>query len=429
MSVTPIFEKCNFSEPVSQLRVMEPGVKTEDSGVEEVEHVSNVSTLTTLDLPPEVMYLIFSFCDVSHLLSSVQYVCNRWHELLQAVHIWKGRRLEFGRDMPCHQLMNYLRCSPNIDAISYSYSSCHQFLPCLIRHCLNLSWLKLHGDFHVPFSVLKNLKNLEYLDLNLRWRLEKKQNKGHNLTGVSSISSLKTLIVRNFNYHERFVIECVENCPNLRHICMSKVETLEMYVDPERMEDATPSSKLKTVYVYGAQNVGRDLLKLVSMPQYRCLQNLVIKPNDYSDEDFINTLFCDKFPEMITLDIGYSNLISNESMPQLVASCPNLKNLCLARCNIGDETLKLCLKKLPCLERLNLHGTLVSSELLQYFPSCFPHLTALNLLSCRLVHHYHVMHLLDAKPNIMILDRRGVLHAGGRVEKGWPFLSIRSTLM
>lgn len=409
-------------------RIMESDENNEDPA----QMTLDITTgLTILDLPPEVMYLIFSHCDVSHLFTSVQYVCNRWHELLQAVHVWKGRRLTFGRDMPCHQLMSYIRCAPNLDAISYTYTSCHRFVPCLIKNCFNLSWLKLHGDFYVPYDALRNLNNLEYLDLDLRWKLEKRHDQDPNLTGISLVSSLRTLIVRNFNYNEKFVIDCIKNCPNLKHIYMSKFENLEIFVDPEKMEGGlySPTSQLQTVYVFGAQNVGKELLRLVAKPKYRHLQSLVMKPNDYADKDFMNTLFCDKFPEMVTLDIGYSHLISDKSMPLLVESCPKLKNLSLSRCNIGDETLKLLLKKLPSLERLNLHGTHVSSELLHYFPSCFPNLKALNLCACRLVHQYNVLPLLDALPNIMILDRRGDFLGGNSVRKSqWPFLQTRNAL-
>lgn len=405
-------------------RVMEPDHEdsletSSDSG----------SSLSILELPPEVMYLIFSHCDVSHLFTSVQYVCSRWHELLQAVHVWKGRRLVFGRDMPCHQLMSYIRCAPSVDAISYTYTSCHRYVPCLIKNCFNLSWLKLHGDFFVPYGALKNLTNLKHLDLDLRWKFEKKHDHDPNLTGISSVSSLRTLIVRNFNYHERFVIDCISNCPNLQHIYMSKVETLEVYVDPEKMENERSENCLKTVYVFAAQNVGRELLNLVAKPQYRRLRNLVIKPNEYTDEDFTATLFYDRFPEILTLDIGYSNLVTDKSMPLLVDCCPKLVNLCLSRCNIGDETVKLFLKKLPHLERLNLHGTMVTSDLLHHFPSSFPNLKALNFCACRFVHQYNVLPLLDALPNLMILDRRGDFLGGNRVSKiMWPFLPVRNAL-
>ncbi|XP_034241947.1 uncharacterized protein LOC117645716 [Thrips palmi] len=400
---------------------------------EETAASNSTSTpiLSILDLPPEVMYMIFSYCDAPHLVTSVQYVCNSWHELLQAVHVWKGRRLIFGRDMPCHELMSYIRCAPSIDAISYTYTSCHRFVPCLITNCYNLSWLKLHGDFFVPYSLLKNLINLQHLDLDLRWKFERKQDHDPDLTGISSVSSLQTLIVRNFNYHEKFVIECIKNCPNLRHIFMSKVEAIEYYVDPEKVEEGINSSsnQLETVYVFGAQSVGRELLELVAKPDYRGLRSLVLKPNDYTDYDFTNILFRDKFPEMVTLDIGYSNLVTDSSMPLLVNCCPKLKNLCLCRCNIGDAALKLFLKKLPSLERLNLHGTLVSSELLHFFPSSFPNLKALNLCACRLVHQINLLPLLDALPSIMILDRRGDFLGGNRDRKmNWPFLPVRNAL-
>lgn len=392
---------------------------------------SSTPILSILDLPPEVMYMIFSHCDAAHLLTSVQYVCNSWHELLQAVHVWKGRRLTFGRDMPCHELMSYIRCAPSIDAISYTYTSCHRFVPCLITNCFNLSWLKLHGDFFVPYSLLKNLTNLQHLDLDLKWKFERKHDHDPDLTGISTVSSIKTLIVRNFSYHEKFVVECIKNCPNLKHIFMSKVETIEYYVDPEKIEEGTNSSsnQLETVYVFGAQNVGRELLELVAKPDYRGLRSLVLKPNEYTDYDFNNTLFCDKFPEMVTLDIGYSNLVTDSSMPLLVNCCPKLKNLCLCRCNIGDVALKLFLKKLPSLERLNLHGTLVSSELLHYFPSSFPNLKALNVCACRFVHQINLLPLLDALPSIMILDRRGDFLGGNRDRKmKWPFLPVRNAL-
>lgn len=412
---------------IKKQRVMDLDTEKEEA----MEMSSSESSLTVLDLPPEVTYMIFSLLDVSHLFQSVQYVCNHWHELLQAVHVWKGRRLIFGRDMPCHQLMNYIRCAPSIDAISYSYSSCHRFVPCLISHCFNLSWLKLHGDFHVPYSALKNLVNLQHLDLDLRWKFEKKHDNDPSLTGIWTIPTIKTLIVRNFNYNEGFVIECIKNCPNLQHIYMSKVENFETYVDPENIEEENKSlpNQLQTVYVSGLQNAGRELLKLVAEPQYRTLRSLVIKPNEYTDKDFNNILFCDKFPEMVTLDIGYSSNITDKSMASLVESCPSLVNLCLSRCSISDDALKLFVQKLFCLERLNLHGTLVSSDLFKHFPICFPKLKALNVCACRFVHQCNVLPLLDSLPNIMILDRRGDFVGGtGNFKTKWPFLSVRNAL-
>lgn len=417
----------NFKKQI----VMDSDAPANTDNEEVTEADPDVETaLSILDLPPEVMYLIFSYCEVSHLFITAQFVCRRWHELLQTVHAWKGRKLIFGQEMPCHQLMSNIRCAPGIDALSYRYTSCHRFVPCLLKNCTNLSWLKLHGDFYVPFSSLKHLDSLQFLDLDLRWKFERKREHDPDLTGIELLPSIKTLIVRNFIYHDKFVIECIKYCPKLEHIYMSKVETLEHYVDPERQGDMIlPSSNLQTVYVFGAQNASRELLDLISRPEYRNLCNLVIKPNNYTDEDFISTLFCSKYPELITLDIGYSNLITDASMPRLVDSCPKLKNLCLNRCDIGDPGLRVCLKSLPQLERLNLHGTPVSSDLLHYFPSCFPNLKALNLCACRFIHQISVLPLLDSLPNVMILDRRGDFLGGNRVRRIlWPFLPVRNAL-
>ncbi|XP_066994852.2 F-box and leucine-rich repeat protein 13-like [Anabrus simplex] len=180
-------------------------------------------TTTIDDLPDDVLVEIFSYFTFSHLMKSVQHVCQRWKHVVQFSDLWINLTYVPNEQGVEHdkEVITMLRQAPklrtlNLRARPVDYSVLHGALD----HCHNLRRLELNGRQKFGVGVLNSLLQecplIEYLHLP-----NEVLNKVECSEVIARFENLQTLVVGEISDQWEYpavLKPLADGCPALRHL-------------------------------------------------------------------------------------------------------------------------------------------------------------------------------------------------------------------
>ncbi|XP_067015355.2 uncharacterized protein [Anabrus simplex] len=330
-------------------------------------------------LPDEVLEVVFSYCSVRDLVSSVQHVCWHWKRVVHTSRLWRDVIYRPDKVDTDSHIVSMLCGSAVLQAVDFSARIYGQMVfQALADNCPELKTLLVHVDQDINYDVLKAIHEkctkIEQLSppLSVVSSPEKCQIVGEfiNLKILSLVAPLQ------YPCSILCLKDIADGCPQLQHLTLlfGGYFTNDLFYTMVKKKDhlhtievscinfcgmctlplLSVCSSLKTLHMHNSCN-SESHFKVNSLRKLRALTSLSWE--GFHHEDQMLKIFDNKnLVQLLELTLISCNAYNDSVTEVIVQNCPLLQCITLELCsNFSDDSLRL-FSSLAYLNTLRIYG-------------------------------------------------------------------------